>query len=308
MNTPFFSIIIPTYNQSSFLKKALDSVFNQTFKNFEIIVIDNHSNDKTSDIIKKYKKKIIYKKIKNKGILAKSRNLGIKIAKGKWIAFLDSDDYWSHNKLDIIKKLIQNSLFDVVCHSEWILYLEEKKLSLWSYGPYKKNFYKLLLKHGNKFSTSASIVRKSFLDKTNILFDKKKKSVSSEDYSFFMKTAQNNANFLFIKKPLGYHLFHKKSVSSNMSKHFKSQESVIKHHIFNVQKFTNNKKKLWLEAKIFLDLRIIFFNLKLKKNDKFKKLFNFFKDKPLYFSLHIKNLLIKKLKDYSIYLFYKSEF
>jgi glycosyltransferase involved in cell wall biosynthesis len=308
MYTPFFSVIIPTYNQSNFLKKALDSVFNQTFKNFEIIVIDNHSNDGTSDILKRYKKKIIYKKIKNRGILAKSRNYGIKIAKGKWIAFLDSDDYWGHNKLNIIKKLIQNSSFDVVCHSEWILYSEKKKLNLWSYGPYKRNFYKILLKHGNKFSTSASVVRKSFLDKNNILFDKKKESVSSEDYSFFMKTAQNNANFLFIKRPLGYHLFHKKSVSSNMSKHFKSQESVIRHHIFNIQKFTKDKKKLWLEAKIFLDLRIIFFNLQSKKKAKFKNLFNFFMNKPLYFIWYIKNLLIKKLKDFLIYLFYKSEF
>ena len=93
-----------------------------------------------------------------------------------------------------------------------------------------------------------------------------------------------------------------------MSKHFKSQESVIRHHIFNIQKFTKDKKKLWLEAKIFLDLRIIFFNLQSKKKAKFKNLFNFFINKPLYFIWYIKNLLIKKLKDFLIYLFYKSEF
>ena len=99
MRKPFFSIVIPTFNQSNFLKEALNSVFNQDFKNFEVIVIDNYSSDETNKIIRTYKKKIIYKKIKNNGVIAKSRNLGIKKSRGKWIAFLDSDDLWSKNKL-----------------------------------------------------------------------------------------------------------------------------------------------------------------------------------------------------------------
>ena len=56
MKKPFFSVVIPTYNQAKFLKIALRSVFSQTFKNFEIIVIDNYSNDKTHELLKKYKK------------------------------------------------------------------------------------------------------------------------------------------------------------------------------------------------------------------------------------------------------------
>jgi len=91
---PFFSIVIPTYNQGNLLSKCLESVLFQSFRDFEIIVIDNNSTDTTNKIIKKFKKKIIYKKIRNKGVIAKSRNLGIRIAKGKWIAFLDSDDIW----------------------------------------------------------------------------------------------------------------------------------------------------------------------------------------------------------------------
>ena len=62
MKKPFFSVVIPTYNQAKFLKIALRSVFSQTFKNFEIIVIDNYSNDKTQELLKKYKKKNHFKK------------------------------------------------------------------------------------------------------------------------------------------------------------------------------------------------------------------------------------------------------
>ena len=71
------------------MKNCLQSITHQTYKNYEIIVIDNHSTDNTKKIITKFKKKIIYRKIRNNGVIAKSRNLGIKIAKGKWIAFLD---------------------------------------------------------------------------------------------------------------------------------------------------------------------------------------------------------------------------
>ena len=86
MRNPFFSIIIPTYNQAHFLQQALKSVFSQTFKNFEVVVIDNQSSDNTKNVVSLFKK-VIYKKIDNRGIIAKSRNYGMKIAKGKWIVF-----------------------------------------------------------------------------------------------------------------------------------------------------------------------------------------------------------------------------
>ncbi len=79
MKNPFFSIIIPTFNQSSFLQKALKSVFNQTFKNFEVIVVDNNSKDETKKVIKSFNK-IVYRNINNEGIISKSRNLGLKIS------------------------------------------------------------------------------------------------------------------------------------------------------------------------------------------------------------------------------------
>ena len=99
---PFFSVIIPTYNHANYLKKALDSVLNQSFNNYEIIVIDDNSTDNTSAVVNSYKNKIIYKKIINNRIIGKSRNLGIEISKGEWLAFLDSDDEWLKDKLKIV--------------------------------------------------------------------------------------------------------------------------------------------------------------------------------------------------------------
>jgi glycosyltransferase involved in cell wall biosynthesis len=103
-------IIVPTYNSKKFILSTIKSVFDQTYKNWRLIVIDDASTDGTTEVLenlyKKLKKKknfLFYRNRINKG-QAFSRNLGLKISKSKFIAFLDSDDFWSKNKL---KKQIQ---------------------------------------------------------------------------------------------------------------------------------------------------------------------------------------------------------
>lgn len=98
--TDLISIVIPTYNSEKTIKRALNSVLNQSYKKWEAIIIDSYSTDKTIELIKSYrckKIKILYVS-KNKG-LAKARYIGIKEARGNVVAFLDSDDDWHKNKL-----------------------------------------------------------------------------------------------------------------------------------------------------------------------------------------------------------------
>ena len=91
--TPKVSVIIPVYNSAKYIQTALKSVFNQTYTNYEIIIIDDGSTDDTREQLKPYQDKIRYFYQENQGSAA-ARNLGIKLAKGELIAFLDSDDYW----------------------------------------------------------------------------------------------------------------------------------------------------------------------------------------------------------------------
>ena len=263
MKKPFFSVIIPTYNQSGLLKKALRSVYNQTYKNYEIIVIDNYSTDNTFQVIKLFNK-VIYKKIHNRGIISKSRNLGIKLSKGKWLAFLDSDDYWDKNKLHSVYKKIYKNDFDVACHNEWIINLlgKKEKRKLWSYGPFSENFYQRMLTTGSRNSTSASVVKKSFLKKNKIKFDEQKSFVTSEDYCFFLNIARLNGKFFYMQQPLGYHTFYKESASFNKIKHLKSQMSVIKYHVYKIQKFNRNKNQLYKLIKERIEVKNTIVNLK----------------------------------------------
>ena len=94
---PLISVIVVTYNRAHFLKDALDSIQRQTFKDFEIILVDDGSTDNTKEIAEKYEGiRYIYQA--HSGI-AKARNTAVKAAKGKWIATLDSDDLWKEEKL-----------------------------------------------------------------------------------------------------------------------------------------------------------------------------------------------------------------
>ncbi len=93
-----FSVIIPTYNRASFVTKAVDSVLRQTFKDYEIIVVDDGSTDTTMQALEQYGRAITIVHQVNNGVSA-ARNAGIRKATGRWIAFLDSDDEWKENYL-----------------------------------------------------------------------------------------------------------------------------------------------------------------------------------------------------------------
>jgi len=101
---PKLSVVIPTFNAAKYLPEALESVLNQTYRNFEIIVVDDGSTDDTKEVLAPYIKKIKYIYQNNAGP-GSAKNAGIHTAKGEWIAFLDSDDYWEDYHLEELTKL-----------------------------------------------------------------------------------------------------------------------------------------------------------------------------------------------------------
>jgi glycosyltransferase involved in cell wall biosynthesis len=111
------SVIIPTYNYAKYLPQAIESVLNQTLKNFEIIVVDDGSTDNTKDVLKPYRSSIRYIYQQNKG-LPSAKNTGIKASHGEFIAFLDSDDLWLPEKLELQKRFYNEhpSVGMVICN------------------------------------------------------------------------------------------------------------------------------------------------------------------------------------------------
>ena len=211
---PIVSIIIPTYNHAKFISKALQSIIDQTFKKWEAIIIDNNSTDDTDKILKKFSdNRIKCLKINNNGVIAKSRNLGIKSAKGEWIAFLDSDDWWTNDKLKHCLDSIDENV-DFIYHELEIIGIKPRfNLKRKNFKgrqlnkPILKDLLFSVIKDGNAIGNSSVLVRKKLLTKIGGI-NENKNLVASEDYNTWLKIAELTDKFKFIKKSLGFYLVH----------------------------------------------------------------------------------------------------
>ncbi len=116
---PKVSICIPTYNRKDYLKETLDSVFAQTYKDYEVIVVDDGSTDGTKDMLDRSGYKLRYQWQANAGVAA-ARNVLIKLAKGEFIAFIDSDDLFLPNAIERLLGAIENESGNVIAYSSYL--------------------------------------------------------------------------------------------------------------------------------------------------------------------------------------------
>jgi len=129
MKSPYFSIIIPTFNRCNFLKNAIRSVLLQTKTDFELIIIDDGSTDSTATMIKTFEdKRLVYVHQQHQGV-SSARNHGITLARAKFIAFLDSDDCFIPDKLQITLDYINRYPNIQIFHTEEIWYRNQKLLN-----------------------------------------------------------------------------------------------------------------------------------------------------------------------------------
>jgi GT2 family glycosyltransferase len=193
MTLPFFSIIIPTYNRAEFLKICIDSVIKQTFEDFEVIIIDDGSEDNTRSIISELDDKRIKYIYQNHCGVSKARNTGIKTASGKFICFLDSDDRFRTEKLSVTYEYIKNHPQYKIFHSEELWYRNG------TYLPPKKRHQKpsgYVFAHAVKLCcisiSTAAIEREIFEDIG--MFDEN--LPACEDYDFWLRVSSRYPIFL----------------------------------------------------------------------------------------------------------------
>lgn len=203
---PLISVVIPTYNRARELERALRSVRAQTCAGWEAVVVDNHSSDNIDDVILGFNDaRIKLFKIHNNGVIAASRNLGVKHARGEYIAFLDSDDWWSPRKLEVSLKYLGQGT-DVVYHKMFVVTKPGQKF-FWRKGlgrELSSPVFEDLLVNGNGLSTSSVVVRKSILQEIGGLSEDAA-WIAWEDYDAWLRVARITERFRRIPKTLGYY-------------------------------------------------------------------------------------------------------
>lgn len=208
---PKVSVIIPTYNRSRYICEAIDSVLAQTYKDFEIIIVDDGSTDNTKGILSKYNSKIRYF-YKTNGGVASARNFGINKATGEYIAFIDSDDLWLETKL---KKQVdymgKNNTDLVYCN---MCIMENGIINYKKIKPTKPafSFFDLLLDGGN-LTTSTILLKKTCFDRLG-LFNESFKVAS--DYEMWLRFSLVY-NFGFINLTLATYRQHSDNLSIDLN-------------------------------------------------------------------------------------------
>lgn len=214
LTSPLISVVIPSYRHAHLIGRTLQSVLDQTYTNWEVIVVDNHSPDQTDQVVQAFSDpRIKLLKIYNNGVIAASRNMGIREADGEWIAFVDSDDWWTSNKLqECVTRMSED--IDLIYHE---LEIVREKFSFFGLRKIKSRQLNEpalidLLVNGNAIANSSVVVRKDALLEIGGLSEDAA-LVASEDYYAWLKIAERKRHFMYLPMRLGYYYLNEQGVS-----------------------------------------------------------------------------------------------
>ena len=189
------SIIIPFYEHVDWLIEAVDSVFKQTYKDFEVIVINDGSKEDPSPFLAKYQDRIVYKYKENEGS-GSARNLGIEIAKGEYVAFLDSDDIWEPQKLELqLDMMVKTGA--VWSHTYWAQFAKNDLNNIVKvYGPEnQKNTYPGSLVSTNIATPCVMVKTDFFRERVDFRFHEEMR-VGQDSYLWLLLSSEHEIKLL----------------------------------------------------------------------------------------------------------------
>lgn len=211
------SIIVPNYNSAKFIGATIESVIAQTYTNWELVIIDDHSTDGSQSVIQNYaahnNKIRLLSTQKNSGGPATPRNIGIEAASGEYIAFLDSDDTWFPRKLEYHLTVMQreNCLFSSTYRNTFRT-IAEIKSELKTSLKLKVYEYQDLLRK-NLINTSAVVIHKSLIG--NLRFNTSQKLIAIEDFDFWLNILKKHQERIIV---FGVETINYRITGTNISK------------------------------------------------------------------------------------------
>ena len=232
--TPIVSVILPTYNRAHLVGRAIRSVLDQTYQDFELIVVDDGSMDNTEGMVKAFKDpRIRYIRHEQNRGGAAARNTGIKAAQGEYIAFQDSDDEWLPEKLEKQMRIFEKASAQVgVVYTGFYAINGDRK----TYMPHvnikikEGNIHNELLKQ-NFVTTQAVVLRKECFEKAG-MFDENLPRL--QDWELFIRISKYYI-FKYVDEPLVLAFFSPDSISANQEALIKAYQLIMETHFVNLK-------------------------------------------------------------------------
>jgi glycosyltransferase involved in cell wall biosynthesis len=208
---PLVTVIVTTYNRKELLKETINSILSQTFKNFELIVVDNFSSYDFLSYVESFNDvRINAFQNRNNGIIAVNRNYGISMAKGEYIAFCDDDDLWKKNKLEEQLRYFEDD--NLIGTGTSLVLIDRDSCII---GERKKDKNKLL--GLNDFLFDPIPLSSLIIKNVGILFDENKLFIAVEDFDLQINLlSQSKKSILCLSEPLTYYRVDSQNKSSGI--------------------------------------------------------------------------------------------
>lgn len=204
---PRVSVVIPTYNRAGDVARCLDSLVAQTYRDFEVLVCDDGSTDATGEIVARYRGRldVSHHWRENFGGPARARNVGLRLARGAYVALLDSDDWWAPRKLAASVERLDSGA-DLVYHDLYVVRSTRQRLHLRRRHTRRlvPPVYEDLLRHGNGICNSSVVVRREILLQVGG-FSEDRLLIAWEDYDAWLRIARVTQRFERLDETLGYY-------------------------------------------------------------------------------------------------------
>lgn len=224
LSTPLISIITPTYNREKTLSQAVESVLSQTYKNWELIIIDDGSTDNTREMLSKYLNdpRIKYRYQNNSG-QSTARNHALKLYTGKLVCFLDSDDFWPDNKLERQVNLMKvHPTVDIIHGDEITVDESGREITRHNMKRYSGQITKNLIAD-NSVSINTVIVKRHCFEKMGGLSSK---YTIADDYELWLRFSVQ-FTFLYIPEYFGFYRVMKNQISTDKERRLDINEKII---------------------------------------------------------------------------------
>ncbi|HCT3783286.1 TPA: glycosyltransferase family 2 protein [Proteus mirabilis] len=252
------SVIMPVFNGEKFMPESINSVLDQTFKNWELLIIDDHSTDNSYAIATEYSNKFsnikVFKTQEKQSGASKARNIGILNSTKRFIAFLDCDDYWTNDKLEKQLYLLikENAHF---CYGSYNIFDGRDNKKLGTFIPSSRINYYTLLK-GCDIGCLTVIYDTKFLGKCYF------PNTVKEDYALWLQIAKkNDIRFILCKDIIAYYRISQNSLSSNKWKEITRQYKIYK----DVEKLNIFQSSFYVISYVFYGVKKHYFNYRGKK-------------------------------------------
>lgn len=230
MSAPEISVIIPVFNRPELLRRALQSLLNQTSQNFEVVICDHGSTESVDLVVDEFRHllNLTFIKAAQQGGVGFPRNRAIESASSDWVAFLDSDDWWTPKKIEAALPLLNNEVDFIYHQLEIIRDFGGNEKKSFKGRSLQFDFLTELVAVSNPIPNSSVVVRKSCLDAVGG-FDENRFII--EDFDLWVRLAQNRLRTQFIDEVLGYYWVSNNGISAvsefQLESHIQTYEKLL---------------------------------------------------------------------------------